>query len=122
MPDTIHPPVSPKTRQRAKALRQRLTPAEYKLWQVLRNRNLGGYKFRRQHPIGHYILDFYCHERGLVIEIDGDVHSLQLEYDLQRTHWLADQGLAVIRYQNQQVLEQLEEVCRDILAHLKNDA
>lgn len=114
------PRVSPIIRQRSRELRQPLTPAEQKLWSVLRNRNLGGYKFRRQHPIGHFIVDFYCAEKHLVIEIDGDVHSQQLEYDLARTDWLQSLGYTVLRYQNQQILNHLDEVACDIIQYSQN--
>ncbi len=120
MPANKLPRISPIIRQRSRELRQPLTPAEQKLWSVLRNRNLGGYKFRRQHPIGHFIVDFYCAEKHLVIEIDGDVHSQQLEYDLARTDWLQSLGYTVLRYQNQQILHQLDEVACDIIQNCQN--
>ena len=112
--------VSPIIRQRSKELRQPLTPAEHNLWHVLRNRNLGGYKFRRQHPIGRFIVDFYCAENRLVIEIDGDIHSQQLDYDLARTEWLQHQGYTVLRYQNQHVLQNLDEVTQNIIQFCLN--
>ena len=74
------------TLQKAKELRKTLTPAERKLWEVLKNKQLDGYKFRRHHPIYRYIADFYCHELGLVIELDGGVHDglEQKEHDINR--------------------------------------
>ena len=112
--------ISPIIRQRSRELRHPLTPAEQKLWSVLRNRNLGGLKFRRQHPIGHFIVDFYCAEKHLIIEIDGDVHSQQIEYDLARTDWLQSLGYTVLRYQNHQILHQLDEVACDIVQNCQN--
>lgn len=107
--------VSPSIRQRAKELRQPQTPAETKLWKVLRNRQLGGFKFRRQHPIHRFIVDFYCQEACLVIEIDGDSHSEQVEYDIARTDWLQNNGNKVIRFTNQEVHRNLEGVAEKIL-------
>ncbi len=120
MPANKLPRISPIIRQRSRELRQPLTPAEQKLRSVLRNRNLGGFKFRRQHPIGHFIVDFYCAEKHLVIEIDGDVHSQQIEYDLTRSDWLQSLGYTVLRYQNQQILHQLDEIACDIIQNCQN--
>jgi len=78
---------------RARELRRELTPAEGKLWSHLRLKQLCGFRFRRQHAIGSYIVDFYCPSRGLVIEIDGDTHVDREEYDAERTEWLEEQGL-----------------------------
>ena len=107
--------IHPKIRKRAKELRQPLTPAENRLWNSLRNRQLGGYKFRRQHPIGYYIIDFYCDETRLLIEIDGDTHGQQIEYDQERTAWLESQGYHLIRFTNQQVLTELPQVLEAII-------
>ena len=105
--------------KRARELRKEQTPAEQKVWRVLRNRQLEGYKFRRQHPIGRLIVDFYCPVCVLVIEIDGDVHADQEDYDRVRTEWLNEQGYDVIRFMNTQVNEQLNEVIAEILYHCK---
>ena len=86
MPEKRHR-FPPELLHRSRELRQPLTPAERKLWTMLRNRNLAGYKFRRQHLIGHFIVDFYCAQVRLVVEIDGDIHSRQVEYDAARTAW-----------------------------------
>ena len=102
--------VSPKTRKRARELRRELTPIEAILWQRLRSRRLAGLKFRRQHPIGPFITDFYCAERKLVIEIDGDTHAEQRRYDASRTAWLEKQGIRVIRFNNRDVLNNLPNV------------
>lgn len=110
-----HNRIPPETRQRARELRQASTPAEQKLWAHLRNRNLGGYKFRRQHPIGPFIADFCCVEVGLVIEVDGGGHLEQAEYDRDRTAWLEEQGFHVVRFWNDNVLKNLDEVAQEII-------
>ena len=107
--------INPKIRQRSRELRKRLTPAEQKLWRILRNRNLGNFKFRRQHPIGSFITDFYCAEVKLIIEVDGGVHVDQEEYDNDRTAWLKERGYQVIRFQNKDVMTNLDQVAQEIL-------
>ena len=109
--------IHPNILKRARELRKEQTPAEQKVWRVLRNRQLEGYKFRRQHPIGRLIVDFYCPVCKLVIEIDGDVHADQEDYDRVRTEWLNEQGYDVIRFTNTQANEQLNEVIAEILYH-----
>jgi very-short-patch-repair endonuclease len=90
----------------ARALRAGLTDAEQLLWYFLRNRSFCGYKFRRQHPIGRYILDFYCHDERLAVELDGGGHALdeQYLYDAERTKELEGAGIRVLRFWNNQVL------------------
>jgi len=102
-------------RQRTRELRKSSTPAEQKLWQALRNRNLDDYKFRRQHPIGPYIADFFCAEVGLVVEVDGSGHLDQIAYDQDRTAWLEGQGYHVIRFWNDDVLDHIDDVTQEIL-------
>lgn len=97
-------------KDRAKGLRVDQTGAEGLLWRFLRNRQLNNLKFRRQHPIGNYIVDFSCAEARVVVEIDGDTHFDQIDYDLNRTQWLAQQGLRVIRFTNQDVFDNPAEV------------
>ena len=82
---------------------------------MLRRDILVQYKFRRQHPIGHFIVDFYCPETLLVIEVDGSVHANQETYDLMRMQWLEDRGYAVIRFTNSAVKQRLEDVTAEIL-------
>ena len=95
--------------------RKNPTPAEQRLWhQVLGHRQFAQYKFQRQKPIGHYIVDFYCAALGLVIEVDGDSHGLQVEYDAQRSQFLQSMNLSVLRYGNQDVLQNLEGVFADL--------
>ena len=99
---------------RARALRKQSTDAERLLWSRLRNRRLMGLKFRRQTPIGRYIVDFVCHERNLIIEVDGGQHQERQADDLSRTEWLNSQGFTVIRYWNNQVLGELDGVLESI--------
>lgn len=105
----------PEILKRAKALRRDQTPAENKLWYILRNRYLYGFKFRRQHPIGKYIVDFYCAEAKLIIEVDGDSHTGKEDYDSKRTAWLEEQGYRVIRFMDTDVHENLEGVSMVII-------
>ncbi|MBA4301930.1 Very-short-patch-repair endonuclease [Algoriphagus alkaliphilus] len=107
---------SPEIHRRAKELRKQMTPAEKILWELLKEKSLGGYKFRRQHPINKFIADFYCHELGLVIELDGSVHDSldQTEYDSGRTYELEELGLKVIRFKNDQVINELFKVLEEI--------
>jgi very-short-patch-repair endonuclease len=91
-----------------------MTEAEKCLWSKLRNNQLGS-KFRRQTPIGRYIADFYCHEHKLIVELDGSQHIEQQEYDQVRTEFFASQDIKVIRFWNNEVLFQLD----DVLAMIK---
>ena len=84
-------------RDRAKAMRRALTQPERTLWALLRRNELGLH-FRRQHPVGPYILDFYCAPAKLAVEVDGPSHNDQQERDQRRTDWLADQGISVLRF------------------------
>jgi very-short-patch-repair endonuclease len=86
------------------------------MWELLRNRRLHGLKFRRQHPIGEFIVDFYCAEQKLIIELDGAVHKQQRERDEERTAVLERQGYRVLRIKNAEVERDLEEVLRRIAA------
>lgn len=95
---------------RARALRQSDVPAEALLWKALRNRALGGFKFRRQHPIGHYFADFACVECQLVIELDGETHLGRHTKDEGRTRFFESQGWRVQRFWNTQVYDELEAV------------
>jgi very-short-patch-repair endonuclease len=97
-------------RECARRLRRAQTDAEGKLWQRLRGGQLGGAKFRRQHPIGPYITDFCCLERGLIVELDGAQHVEQAEQDGERTSFLEGAGYRVIRFWNNAVLREEESV------------
>jgi very-short-patch-repair endonuclease len=112
--------ILPDIRQRTRELRQPQTPAEQAVWRFLSNRQAGGFKFRRQHPIGRFIVDFYCPEAKLIIEIDGDSHADQVDYDQARTEWLESQGCHVIRFTNQEVKENISAVIENILEYCKN--
>ena len=93
-----------------------MTPAESMLWSFLRNKSFLGLKFRRQHPIKNFIVDFYCHELKMVIELDGSIHDQndQAEYDLGRTFELEELGLKVIRFRNEEVFDSIERVLERI--------
>lgn len=108
----IHPSIL----ARARELRQPQTPAEATLWRHLRNRNMK-YKFRRQHPIYRFIIDFYCAEAKLLIEIDGDSHLVkeQIEYDKARTEYLEALGYKVIRFTNNDVRYTISAVVDKII-------
>ena len=103
--------------QRARALRVAMTDAERRLWACLRGRRLVGYKFRRQHPLGRYILDFACIEHRLAIEADGGQHS-ESAADERRTAWLERQGWRVLRFWNNEILANSEGVQETILEAL----
>ncbi|HET9418817.1 MAG TPA: DUF559 domain-containing protein [Chthoniobacterales bacterium] len=101
---------------RAGHLRKSATDCERILWRRLRNRNFAGYKFRRQHPIDRYLLDFYCPAVKLAIELDGSGHGYRLREsrDLAREQFLARQGIAVVRFWNHQIREELDSVLQAI--------
>ena len=107
-------PSTPRINQQARNLRKGMTPAEQKLWQHLRNRRLFELKLRRQHPVGRFILDFYCYEQPLIVEVDGGIHELQTERDQMRTEWLQQQGYRVIRFKNEEVISNIEGVLTGI--------
>ena len=100
----------------ARKLRKEQSDAEQLLWRILRNRNFCGLKFRRQYPIGGYILDFFCDELNLVIELDGGGHaaSEQVAYDEERTKILNGAGIRVIRFWNHDLLNETEAVLEEI--------
>ena len=101
---------------RARELRRPMTPQEAKLWRRLRGKQLYGIKFRRQHPIFRFILDFFCHQHNLVVEVDGDSHAdpEQQIYDAARTEWLERRGMRVIRFTNRAVDTNIEGVLQEI--------
>ncbi len=108
-------------KERRQELRNNATPAEQLLWHYLKSEQLG-VKFRRQHGIGDYIVDFYCPKLGMVIELDGSHHyePNQIIYDNIRSDFLLSLGLTVIRYSNHDVLTQTDVVINDIIYHLKS--
>jgi very-short-patch-repair endonuclease len=91
-----------------------MTEAEQRLWYHLRHRQVGHYRFRRQAPIGPYIVDFVCFEKRLIIEFDGSQHAVQVDEDTQRADWLNAQGFRVLRFWNDQVFEDGEAVLEAI--------
>lgn len=102
----------PKLKLFRKELRNNLTSAEAKFWKAVRNKNLEGRKFRRQHSVGAYILDFYCPAEKLAIELDGEVHfnDAAREYDYERKLYLRNCGIRVLRFENELVFKDLEWV------------
>ena len=102
----------------AKEMRKQMPVAEVLLWKLLLNRSIAGAKFRRQHPIGRYILDFYCDEKKLAIELDGSQHCDQREYDQQRDEFLNALGIRVLRFWNNQMLQETESVLEVIYLNL----
>ena len=100
--------------RRARDLRQRSTPPEQLLWLALRNGQIGGLKFRRQHPIGPYVVDFYCDSVGLVVEVDGMSHDDKVRQDAAKTKHIESQGLRMLRVANEDVICDLDAVTREI--------
>ena len=105
-------------KQLARSLRKNQTDAERKLWRRLRARELCGFKFRRQYPIAPYIVDFICVEKRLIVEIDGGQHATMTEIDNTRTEFLNARGYRVLRFWNNEVLQQLDAVLAKILDSL----
>jgi very-short-patch-repair endonuclease len=103
--------------ENAKELRKSMTEAEEILWKHLRGNKLDGLKFRRQHPLDIFIADFYCHQRKLIIELDGGVHDTldQKEYDEGRTFELERKGFKILRFRNEEVINDIENVLHKIL-------
>ncbi|MBN3036555.1 MAG: endonuclease domain-containing protein [Bacteroidales bacterium] len=110
----------PKTFEKARALRFDMTEAERILWKRLRKNQMMGFRFKRQHPIGQFIVDFYCHKARLVIEIDGGIHlnRNQKEYDKERTYELENFGLKVLRFKNDLVYQDPDKVVNEIGKYL----
>jgi very-short-patch-repair endonuclease len=113
-----HRRTTPKVFANSKELRKNLTPAEQKLWSALRNDQLG-VNFRRQHAIGPYITDFCCIQKKLVIELDGGQHLEQAQYDAERTQFLQSKGYRVLRFWNNDALNDLNGVVSVILDALE---
>ena len=114
-----HCQMTARSKQRARALRQSATDAEQLMWALLRDRRLAGYKFRRQHSIGPYFVDFVSLSEKLVVELDGGQHTEQTNYDGQRTHFLESRGYRVVRYWDHEMLLDPELVLDDVLRHLQ---
>ena len=106
----------PASIQNARSLRKNATVPERILWDSLRGRKLNGWKFRRQHPIGQFVLDFFCREKAVAIEVDGEVHT-QMEvadHDMERDKFLRLQGVRIIRFTNNQVVDDLPQALEEI--------
>jgi type I restriction enzyme M protein len=110
--------------ERARELRKKQTLAEALLWDIVRDRQVENLKFRRQHQVGDYIVDFFCHEHNLVVEADGDVHDVgyQKKHDKKRDAWLKGQGYTLLRFRNEDILNDLESVLGKIAATLPSPA
>ncbi len=107
---------------RARDLRKNTTEAEKFFWdKILKNKKLVNYKFTRQKPVDHFIVDFYCASLTLAIEIDGEVHNFQKERDRERDNLLRQKfGIKIIRYKNEEILKNTESVIRDLVGWIKN--
>jgi len=105
----------------AEAFRKRSTDAERRLWSVLRNRRFESLKFRRQHPVGKYVVDFVCLEKSFIIEVDGGGHADQKKKDDERTQWLESQKFKVTRFWNNEVLKETDGVIKAIAQALGVD-
>ncbi len=110
---------SPWTRE-AKRLRLTMTPETRRLWSQLRCCRLDGFKFRREHPIGPYFVDFFCHSAKVAVDVDGDVHSRpqNIQHDQRRVEYFASIGVALLRFTNEEVRFHLESVLKGIRASL----
>ena len=117
----MHAGASPGIFKKAEMLRNKMTTSEEKMWNFLKKKPLG-FKFRRQHPFGAYILDFYCHAKRLSIEIDGKNHSYQYDYDKERTNFINSLLVEEIRFQNEEVMTNFNDVDKIILEYLRADS
>ena len=106
----------------ARNLRKKQTPQEEKLWNILRNRQILDFKFKRQYPIGNFIVDFVCREIKLVIEIDGGQHNTQkgILYDKERSEYLQSVGYKVLRFWNNEIDDNIEGVYQKIFEYLSS--
>lgn len=109
------------TTYRRRELRSHMTVHEIRFWFRLKQRGLLGYKFRRQHPVGSYIVDFYCPELMLAIELDGGHHfeKIQHENDLVRQHFIEKQGIMVVRYPNSEINDDIDIVFEDLARRIR---
>ena len=108
---------SPNTFDKARLLRNNMTEAEKIVWDKLKNRNVFNARFRKQHPIGSFVVDFYCHEYKLAIEIDGEIHLKNevIEYDDGRSHDIEKFGIKILRFTNNEVFTSLNYIIEEIL-------
>ena len=105
---------SDETREQARSLRRTATPVEQRLWERLRNKNCGGFKFRRQVSMGRYIADFVCMAVKIIVEVDGPSHDGRSAHDLARTQWFEDRGYLTIRFTNANVASNVDGVFQAI--------
>jgi very-short-patch-repair endonuclease len=121
MKNDFQSPAEERIREKARELRRNQTEAEAVLWKYLKNRQLDGFKFRRQHTLGYYICDFACLEAKLIVELDGGQHNevIIAGNDEERTNWFKSQGYKLIRFGNNDVLENIERVILEIKAVLR---
>ena len=103
----------------ARELRNNATEAEQRLWRYLQRRQLGGFKFRRQRPVGPYICDFVCLEASMIVELDGSQHVIQAPYDANRDAFLRSNGFRVLRFWNGDVLSQTDSIVETIFEALR---
>jgi very-short-patch-repair endonuclease len=101
--------------ERAKKLRREMPPAEKILWKHLKGNKLNGLHFRRQQIVHGYFADFYCHQHELIVELDGDIHEFQKEYDAEREEYLIALGFRIIRFTNEEITRNLEGVLQKIV-------
>ncbi|MBS0382035.1 MAG: endonuclease domain-containing protein [Proteobacteria bacterium] len=113
MTKLVNPPLPTRTRGTARKLRTTMTDAERVLWFRLRGGRLAGLKFRRQHPLPPFVVDFHCHEAGLVVELDGSQHGADV--DQARTRAIEKQGFRILRFWDNQILQQLDDVLAEII-------
>jgi very-short-patch-repair endonuclease len=107
---------------RARRLRRDETHTEKQLWSLLRGRKVAGLKFRRQQPLGRFVVDFFCSEAALVVEADGPIHAERVEYDAEREAWLTAAGLTVLRFSNHDILEHPRRALVRILCTVSSDS
>ncbi len=110
--------LSPKTKDNSRNLRKNMTDVEQMLWAKVRGRQLQGFHFRWQHPIGDYIIDFICLELKLIIELDGSQHQDQQQYDMNRSQWLQTKGFELLRFWNSDILDNFDGVMQTIYSYL----
>ena len=116
---TMYFRASPETMNNARMLRENMTTTEKLLWERLKGKQILGLRFRRQHPIFIFIVDFYCHEARLVVEVDGEIHNQQLEYDDGRTAEMEKFYIEVIRFSNDEIEQDIDEVINRITERVK---
>ena len=113
---------NPKLKDKAKWLRTNMTPPEVKLYQHLKGKQLLGYDFHRQKPILNYIVDFYCPELKLIIEVDGFIHDFKINYDKKRQKELEEHGLSLLRFQAYEINKDMDNVIQRIVDWIENNA